>query len=192
MTQLSLLSADLVAPRACDLGGLLAADGRLMRSGSGWELTVTVDATWRAQALQRELQVRDVPVTLLAAGGSVEVRGAPADALDEVADQWCGPRGKTVPEEFTPLSGTLRCWVLAAGRPDPPGFRLGLDPRAPQLHDGLAAACAAVGLASSLIAGGAGRPALRIVGRRRIARLADMIGTRPPGSPPDAFPHPPH
>ncbi|GAA1996035.1 hypothetical protein JL107_07335 [Nakamurella flavida] len=186
MIQLSHLSADLVAPRAADLSGLLAAGAHLARAAAGWVMVVSVDADWRARALHRELQVRDVPVEFGGSGGVLQLRTAPTAAVDRLAEHWAG--GRMLPDGFVPGPGALRCWTLAAGRPDRPGFRLGLDPAAPQLHIGLAAACAELGLAASLLGGSATDPALRIVGRRRLDRLADLVGTPPPGCPPGEFP----
>ena len=91
-------------------------------------------------------------------------------------------------DAITLTAGLLRCWTLAAGRPAEIGFLLGLDPHAPDTHEPLAAACAAAGLAGSLLGVRGGGPAVRIVGYRRCSRLAEMIGTPPPEAPPGAFP----
>ncbi len=86
--------------------------------------------------------------------------------------------------------GLLRCWVLAAGRPDDSGFLLGLDPHAPDTYEPLAAACARAGVAGSLIGVRGGGPGIRVVGYRRISRLAELLGSPPFGAPRGVFPSP--
>lgn len=49
-------------------------------------------------------------------------------------------------------------------------------------------ALAAVGLPAVLVAAESGGPAYRIVGPRRITRLAELVGEPPPGAPPGAWP----
>ncbi len=108
--------------------------------------------------------------------------------LRAVAADWTRGAVKSVPEDLVITAGFLRCWTLAAGRPAEIGFLLGLDPHAPDTHEPLAAACAAAGLAGSLLGVRGGGPAVRIVGHRRCARLAEMIGTPPPEAPAHSFP----
>ena len=208
LSQLSLFSADLQAPQLADLAGLLAAQGQLV-SGSAEStaefaaLSIQLDDGWRAEALLRECRVRDIPADIAAAlpsdpappvagpGEPAELsllRTEPTPMLSAMALDWTGPGGKTVPAELILTAGLLRCWTLAAGRPADVGFLLGLDPLAPDTHEPLAAACAAAGLAGSLLGVRGGGPAVRIVGYRRCSRLAEMIGTPPPEAPPGAFP----
>ena len=56
----------------------------------------------------------------------------------------------------------------------------------------LAAVCAAMGLAGSILGPRGGGPAVRIVGHRRCSRLAEMVGTPPPEAPAGQFPQPMH
>jgi predicted MFS family arabinose efflux permease len=95
---------------------------------------------------------------------------------------------KAAPSDLVVTAGFLRCWTIAAGRPATIGYLLGLDPHAPDTYEPLAAACAAAGLAGSLLGSRGGGPAVRIVGYRRCSRLAEMIGTPPPEAPAGAFP----
>jgi hypothetical protein len=108
--------------------------------------------------------------------------------LAALAADWTRGAVKAVPGDIELTAGFLRCWTLAAGRPAEVGFLLGLDPHAPDTHEPIAAACAAAGLAGSLLGVRGGGPAVRIVGYRRCTRLAEMIGTPPPEAPPGAFP----
>jgi hypothetical protein len=107
-----------------------------------------------------------------------------------VADDWTKGAVKSVPGSLFLSAGMLRCWVLAAGRPDDAGFLLGLDPHAAQTYEPLAAACARAGITGSLVGARAGGPAIRVVGYRRISRLAELLGSPPPGAPRGIFPTP--
>jgi len=202
VSQLSLFSADLTPPLLADLGGLMAAHGQLDVGPDGAALSILFVDTWRAEALLRECRVRDVPAHISPpAPDSLHPPDRPAGPaavarlqtertpmLSAMAADWTATYGKTVPGELTVTAGLLRCWTLAAGRPADVGFLLGLDPLAPDTHEPLAAACAAAGLAGSLLGVRGGGPAVRIVGYRRCSRLAEMIGTPPPEAPPGAFP----
>ncbi|WP_405114389.1 hypothetical protein OG559_09480 [Micromonospora sp. NBC_01405] len=98
---------------------------------------------------------------------------------------------KRPPAGFHLNGRRLRLWVAAAGKSDPPGFllRLGVDDEA--CREPVGAALAAVGLPAALLDAEAGGPAYRITGRRRLARLADLIGDPPSTAPPLAWPHQP-
>ena len=198
MSQLSLFSADLTPPMLGDLGGLLAGHGQFADGTGGVRLSILLADAWRAGALLRECRVRDIPSQIApaevrAADGSddraaVLLRTDRTSLLSALAADWTRGAVKAVPPDLTLTAGLLRCWTLAAGRPAEIGFLLGLDPHAPDTHEPLAAACAAAGLAGSLLGVRGGGPAVRIVGYRRCSRLAEMIGTPPPEAPPGAFP----
>ena len=194
MTQLSLFSADLTPPQLGDLGGLLAAHGHMAVSGDGVRLSILLTDTWRAEALLRECRVRDVPSQIVDsdiaddARPGVVLRTDRTPTLHQLAADWVRGAVKAVPAGLVLSPGMLRCWTIAAGRPGEIGYVLGLDPHAPDTHEPLAAACAAAGLAGSLLGLRGGGPAMRIVGHRRCVRFAEMIGTAPPEAPPGAFP----
>ncbi|GIE98271.1 hypothetical protein [Paractinoplanes rishiriensis] len=82
------------------------------------------------------------------------------------------------------LSGPrLRLWVAAAGTPVAAGYALGLDPdKDPAAID---AALVRAGLAGNLSDGG--RRYL-IVGKRRLRRLAELVGERPAAAPAQMWP----
>jgi hypothetical protein len=193
LSQLSLFSADLTPPQMGDLGGLLAAHGQLAGGPGGVRLSILLADSWRARALLRECRVRDVPSEVADPGASedgaaVLLRTDRTPLLASLAIEWTRGAVKAVPGGIELTAGFLRCWTLSAGRPAEIGFLLGLDPHAPDTHEPLAAACAAAGLAGSLLGVRGGGPAVRIVGYRRCSRLAEMIGTPPPEAPPGAFP----
>ena len=204
MNQLSLFSADLTPPRLEDLAGLLAAHGQVSSSGSGTRLSIVLGDRWRARALMREFQVRDVPAEALpiddiddipglgahAGGSGWLVRSDRLPQLGVLAAQWTKGAVKAVPTGMSVEVGLLRCWSLAAGWPDAAGFCLGLDPRAPDTHEFLVAALAHSGLAGIQLGARAGGPAVRILGHRRLTRLAEMVGSPPPEAPADSFPRP--
>ncbi|MBU2667664.1 hypothetical protein KOI35_29545 [Actinoplanes bogorensis] len=82
------------------------------------------------------------------------------------------------------LSGPrLRLWVAAAGEPVPGGYALGLDPaKDVEVID-----------AALVRAGLAGRPSADgrrylIMGKRRVARLAELVGNRPDAAPAELWP----
>jgi len=197
VSQLSLFSADLTPPQLSDLGGLLAAHGQIVTGVGGVRLSILLADSWRAEALLRECRVRDVGAEVIA--GADRVVGADpiaatvfrsqfSELLAGLAQEWTRGAVKAVPAGLTLTPGLLRCWTIAAGHPADIGFLLGLDPHAPDTYEPLAAVCAAAGLAGSLLGVRGGGPAVRIVGYRRCARLAEMIGTPPPEAPRGAFP----
>jgi hypothetical protein len=190
MQQLSLFSADLTPPRAQDLGGLLAAHGQLASSGGGCRLSILLTEGWRAKALLREFRVRDVSAEPLSetSDGEVLLRSERLPLLVELAGQWTRGAVKSVPSALVAGPGLLRCWALAAGRPDDAGYLLGLDPRAPDTHEPLAGVLSRAGVAAVMVGVRVGGPALRVVGSRRRTRLAEMIGTPPPEAPHGMFP----
>ncbi|PSL55661.1 hypothetical protein B0I31_105632 [Saccharothrix carnea] len=103
--------------------------------------------------------------------------------LAGLAAQWLDGDRKVVPPGFTLDGAALRLWALASGRwvESGSGYLLGLDPEAPDTHEALRKALATSGLPSTLLTGKAGGPALRVVGRRRLERLAELVGRAPRG-----------
>lgn len=116
------------------------------------------------------------------------VRSARTQLLDPLATGWTRGSVKTVPAFPVPTGGFLRCWALAAGRRDESGYLLGIDEHASQTYPRLAAGLAAVGLTGAVIGSRGGGPGVRVVGRRRLARLVELLGDPPAGAPADCFP----
>ncbi|MFJ6670175.1 hypothetical protein ACIQMJ_03585 [Actinosynnema sp. NPDC091369] len=103
--------------------------------------------------------------------------------LAGLAARWLDGDRKVVPPDFTLDGAALRLWALASGRwvESGSGYLLGLDPEAPDTHEPLRKALATSGLPSTLLTGKAGGPALRVTGRRRLERLAELVGRAPRG-----------
>lgn len=175
---MSFFAADVAAPTVADLGGLLAAHGQLSVSRDGVRLSIVLDQRWRAAPLVAEFARREIGATIVA---DTVVRSERTPALQPLAAAWTKGAVKAVPPLPSPPGGFLRCWALAAGRPDEVGYLLGLDEHAQQMHPRLAAALSAIGLTPSLLGPRGGGPALRVVGRRRLDRLAEWLGVPPPG-----------
>lgn len=184
MTQLSFLSADFVPPQVTDLGGILAAQGQITVSGGGCRLSVLVPDRWRAEALSQELTVRGVPVEPVSITAEKEwlVRTDRTVGLLTLAAAWTRGAVKAVPSDLAPDPGLIRCWALTAGRQYDQDIVLGLDPRSPDTHDPLAAVLLRAGLAPQKVGVRTGGTGLRISGRARLSRLADLIGHAPAGA----------
>ncbi|MCM4079384.1 hypothetical protein [Paractinoplanes hotanensis] len=82
------------------------------------------------------------------------------------------------------LSGPrLRLWVAAAGGPVPNGYALGLDPAKDAAE--IDAALVRAGLAGRL---SDDRRQYLIMGKRRVARLSELVGERPEAAPAELWP----
>ncbi|MGX7825735.1 hypothetical protein ACTG9Q_11645 [Actinokineospora sp. 24-640] len=185
--QLSFYSAQASTPRVGDLAGLLCGPGRVRQFARGTaRLTIPVDAPWRANALvtafaERGVQVRPQVCEYL---GTTQLRTAFRADLVPLAVAWGA--AKDVPAGFTPYGAVLRMWVMAAGGWVEGGYRLAIDPAAPHTQGPLLAALARCGLPATAHDGDG--PGVRITGRRRLARLLELVG--PPAGPsrPDHWP----
>ncbi|SCE88785.1 hypothetical protein GA0070558_11218 [Micromonospora haikouensis] len=202
--QLSLFGAEAADPSVADLAGLLAGPGEVSRMGGTARLSIVLDAAWRVHVLVAELSRRGVAATWEAtADGRHLVRTSYASTLAPLALAWLRdpPSSVAPPSSVEPASCVesagevkrppagfhlngrrLRLWVAAAGAADPPGFLLRLGAADEHCREPVGAALAAVGLPAVLLDAQAGGPAYRITGRRRLARLADLIGDRPPAA----------
>jgi hypothetical protein len=189
--QLVFFGADAAEPTVADLAGLLAGPGEVVRMGGTARLAVRVDAAWRVHVLVAELALRG----LAASWSPTEdqrhaVRTSYTRLLKPLAVAWLNGPAKRPPAAFHLTGRRLRLWVAAAGTPEPPGgFLLGLGAGDDQESwDAVAAALAAAGLAGTLLGPDEGGPAYRITGRRRLARLAELVGGPPTAAPVDAWP----
>ncbi|GAB2936172.1 hypothetical protein GCM10027047_35980 [Rhodococcus aerolatus] len=180
MEQLSFFSADLAEPAPGDLAGLLAAHGQLVTAGHAVRVSVLVADLWRATAIAELVTRSGIEAEVVTAEeGRPLVRTAPDSRLVDLARAWTRGAVKTVPPAWAPPPRALRAWALAAGRTDEAGYALGLDPHAPDTHQGLAAALSRVGVAATLLGPRGGGPALRVSGRRRLLRLVEWVGQCP-------------
>ncbi|WP_433346583.1 hypothetical protein [Micromonospora sp. CA-111912] len=196
--QLSLFGAEAADPSVADLAGLLAGPGEMVRMGGTARLSIVVDAAWRVHVLVAELARCGLAATWEAtADQQHRVRTSYASTLAPLALAWLrdppvgGGPVKQPPAGFHLNGRRLRLWVAAAGKSDPPGFLLRLGVHDEACREPVGAALAAVGLLAALLDAEAGGPAYRITGRRRLARLADLIGDPPATAPPLVWPHHP-
>jgi hypothetical protein len=184
--QLSLFGVEARPPTAGDLEGLLAGGGQVTRMGGTARVSIVVDQAWRAAALLGEFALRGLaaswePSTV---DGHFGVRTAYSAALAPIGVRWLRGAVKRPPAGFTLDGRRLRLWAIAAGTPDGTqayALRLGASDEAMWEQSG--AALAAAGLPAVLLGPRAGGPAYRIVGRRRLGRLAEMVGEPPRTAP---------
>lgn len=191
MRQPSLFSASAGTPLPADLAGVLCGQGQVLGFGHGVaaRLSVVVDEPWRVAELTRACAARG-----LAAQRHVTDEGHPAMRTAFVAELallaavWTRGAVKAVPAGLQLDGAVLRMWALAAGSRDGRGYVLRLDTHAPGTHAPLATALADLGLPSTVLGARGGRPALRVSGRRRVARLAELVGEAPADAPDECWP----
>ncbi|MFB9906225.1 hypothetical protein [Allokutzneria oryzae] len=185
MGQLSFYSAEAALPEVGDLAGLLCAPGRVVGFGRGTTARVSVelDRRGRVGPVAAACADRGVLTHLTSSDAGLPVLSTAFRAdLTGLAAAWSRGGTKRVPASFTTDGRVLRMWALAAGRVESSAYLLGLDPAAPGTHDPLVGALTAAGLAATVIAASDGLPVLRITGRRRLARLAELVGPAPAGA----------
>lgn len=186
--QLAMFSAESARPSAYDLSGLLIGPGQVTRMGGTARVSVVVDAAWRVHALAAEFSARGLETSWepAAIDGHFGVRTAYTGMLAPLAEAWLRGSAKRPPAGFALDGARLRLWFAAAGSVDPEGdgavLRLGGNDEqcaAPALRAFTALACMAE----------LGRgPVLRIAGRRRVARLRELVGERPAMAPLGVWP----
>ncbi|GAA2788379.1 hypothetical protein GCM10010452_15820 [Crossiella cryophila] len=180
--QLSFYSAEARQPRVADLAGLLCGPGQAVGFGRGTAAKVSVELAepWRAHAVALACAERGVQAEVSPTeDGRRLLRTAFRCDLAPLATAWLRGTEKAVPEDLELDGPALRIWALTAGALETSGYLLGLDPLAPETHPLLAAALLRLGLAGHLLGVKAGGPALRFTGRRRLARLAELVGPTP-------------
>lgn len=187
--QLSLFGAEAAEPSPADLAGLLAGPGQVVRMGGTARVSIVVDAAWRVHVLVAELSVRGLAATWVpTADEHLGVRTSYATTLAPLGVSWLRGAVKRPPAGFHLDGAGLRLWAVAAGRPEPLGFALRLGPSDEGCWEPVGAALAAIGLPAALLGSRAGGPAYRITGRRRVARLAELVGERPAAAPAGHWP----
>ncbi|WP_132875381.1 hypothetical protein [Tamaricihabitans halophyticus] len=181
MRQLSMFSAEVYPASVDDLAGVLCGHGQLVSFGrTAARLSVVVDAEWRARLLAEECALRGVAVELThSEEGHPLLRTAFRADLIALANAWTRGAVKAVPTGLRLDGQTLRLWALSGGDWSHAGYLLPLDPRAPDTHEPLAELLTDTGLRASQIGIRAGGPGLRLTGRGRLARLAELIGPAP-------------
>jgi hypothetical protein len=209
--QLSLFGVEAATPEAGDLAGLLIGGGECAVGDAGAQVSVVVTHPWRAAALVTECARRGLAATSIATVGEhITVRTAYSELLRPLAAAWGDAETLRVPRGLVLDGRVLRLWVIVqghgsghgsvhgAGQGGGQGAGHGGGPGAYVLpvgrldepgREAIGAALAAIGIGAQLVSprGGAG-PSYRIVGRRRLVRLAEMVGDPPKQAPADIWP----
>jgi hypothetical protein len=191
MSQLSLFGATAREPALDDLEGLLAAGGQLARRDHAARVSLVLRERWRADAIAAAMA--DL-LRLDAEVGSAEMGSAVRTPwlveLRPMADRWTRGAVKCPPDGWVLDGARLWWWCLATGRGDPGMYTLALGVNDDHAWLSLGSALAGVGVPGVLVGPRADGPAYRIVGRRRLVRLLELVGDRPADVPDDAWPVP--
>jgi hypothetical protein len=191
MSQLSLFGAMAREPVLADIEGLLAGNGQVARRTDTARVSVVVAESWRVEVLVAEMRSA---LGLVAEVGPAEAGttvGTPWLAeLRAIADAWTLGAVKCPPERWVLDGPRLRWWCFSSGWADKGMYNLALGANDEHAWLAVGSALSAVGVPGVLVGPRADGPAYRIVGRRRLARLLELIGDRPDGVPPDAWPQP--
>lgn len=188
--QLSLFGVEAADPTPADLAGLLAGPGQVARMGGTARVYVDVPDAWRVHVLLAEFTVRGLLGTWVSTvDAQYAVRTSYTSLLAPLAAAWLRNETKAPPAGFAFDGRRLRLWAVAAGsHDDSGGYVLRLGRSDEPCWGPVGSALAALGLTGVLVSPGAGGPAYRIEGRRRLARLAELVGEVPPVAPPGAWP----
>jgi hypothetical protein len=189
VSQLSLFGATAREPALTDLDGLLAGNGQVVRRDGTARLSVVVAEPWRADVLAHQmaeqlgLAVETAPAEL---GTTVRTPWLP-DLL-AVADAWSRGAVKVPPPGWVLDGARLRWWCLAEGVAAPGVYTLHLGASDQQSWLAVGSALAIAGVPGVLVGPRADGPAYRIVGRKRLGRLVELVGDAPAGVPSIAWP----
>lgn len=194
VTQLSFFAADDHVPEPSDLEGALAARGQSTLAGGSAQVSVALDAAWRADAFVQLLDQAGLDPVRSTAGpdGRCTVSTARTPELVPVVSRWRRGAVAAVPDGWTPSAGALMVWFLTAGRiADGGAIELGIDP-GPEHHaprrDALRAALDRAGIRATYVGSKGGGPLLRLGTARARARLAQSLGHAPAGVPAEHWP----
>jgi hypothetical protein len=189
MSQLSLFGVTAREPALGDLDGLLAGNGHAVRRGEQARLSVVVTDGWRVDALVSQLaRVYGLAAEVAPAEAGTAVRTPWLPGLRPVADAWAVGAVKRPPLGWVLDGPRLRWWCLAAGAATPGVYTLALGASDEQSWLALGSALAAAGIPGVLVGPRADGPAYRVVGRRRLARMVELVGQPPPGVPDGGWP----
>ncbi len=189
--QLSLFGIEAAAPGPEDLAGLLAGPGQIVRMGGTARVSVVVEERWRAAALVAEIRLRGLAATCVSTvEENLGVRTPYSSLLAPLATAWLRGAVKLPPPGFALEGRRLRLWMMAAGYLEQGAVTLRIGRCEEPVTLVMQRALASIGLPSDIVGASSrvGGPSLRINGRRRIARLAELIGDPPPSASPDAWP----
>ncbi|HEX3823727.1 MAG TPA: hypothetical protein VHV79_04605 [Mycobacteriales bacterium] len=189
MSQLSLFGAAAREPALGDLEGLLAGNGHVVRRGDSARLSVVVEADWRVKVLAAQLSESFGLTADVAPAEAGTAVGTPWCAeLRPIADGWTRGAVKCPPNGWVLDGSRLRWWCLSSGRQVGGMYTLALGASDEHAWLSVGSALAVAGVPGALVGPRADGPAYRVVGRRRLVRLLELVGDRPAGVPEDAWP----
>jgi hypothetical protein len=150
---------------------------------------VVVEEPWRAEVLAGQLlELLDITAEVAAAETGLTVRTPWLPELLPIADGWTRGAVKVPPAGWVLDGARLRWWCLAEGVAGADMYTLHLGASDQQSWLAVGSALAIAGVPGVLVGPRADGPAYRIVGRRRLGRLVELVGDPPPGVPVDAWP----
>lgn len=194
MTQLSFFAADSHVPEPSDLEGVLAARGQSTLADGVAQVSVVLDAAWRADALVALLTEAGLDPVRSAPGpdGRCTVSTARAASVAPIVRRWRRGAVTAVPDGWTPTAGALQVWFLTAGTISAGGavdlgIDAGLEHHAPR-RAALGEALARAGIRTTYVGPRGGGPLLRLGTVRARARLAQTLGAPPTAVPPECWP----
>lgn len=189
MSQLSLFGAASREPALGDLEGLLAGNGQVVRRGASARISVVVEDAWRVDVIAAELQSALGLTAEIGPSETGTTVGTPwLGQLRRVADEWTRGAVKSPPAGWVLDGPRLRWWALAAGRAVGGMYTLALGASDEPAWVAVGSALSTAGVPGVLVGPRADGPAYRIVGRRRLGRLLELIGERPDGVPDEGWP----
>lgn len=148
-----------------------------------------VEAGWRVDELVAAMARRSLePEATGVSAGTTVVRTGFTGSLVPVADRWTAGSVKRPPPGFAFDGPRLRWWCVSAGRPAGDGYRLQLGRSDEPAWPAIGSALAAAGVPGGLVQAREDGPVYRITGARRLNRLRELVGDRPAGAPPGAWP----
>jgi hypothetical protein len=154
-------------------------------------VSVVVEERWRAAALVAEMRLRSLAATCVSTvEENLGVRTPYSSLLAPLAAAWLRGAVKLPPPGFALEGRRLRLWMIAAGSCEQGVVTLRMGRCEDPVTLVVQRALTSIGLPSDIVGGSgrAGGPSLRINGRRRVARLAELIGDPPPSAAPDVWP----
>jgi hypothetical protein len=189
MSQLSLFGAMAREPALADVEGLLAGNGQVVRRSDAARVSVVVSQEWRVAVLADEMHAAlGLEAEIGPAENGMTVGTPWLSGLRETADTWFRGAVKCPPPGWVLDGPRLRWWALSSGWTSSGMYNLALGANDEHAWLAVGSALSAAGVPGVLVGPRADGPAYRIVGRRRLARLVELIGDKPDGVPLDAWP----
>jgi hypothetical protein len=191
VSQTTFDSADALPPSLDHLDGLLAGPAHAMLLDEGARVSVLLRDSWRSLPLLAGLEDVGVAAEVVTTSdGDLVVRTAVLPELRPVAERWTSGAVKRPPAGFALDGARLWWWCASAGSRDRTGYVLTLGPHDEEAWPALGAALSTTGLPAVFLPESGGGPAYKVVGAKRLRRLAELVGPAPAGTPDGAWPTP--